>query len=135
MTAVETFCLAIGTNAENAWKDGDAMRLSRRSLGIACLPVLAALLITQSGAASAHDYVVSLANMAFGPIPAGLKVGDTITWLNKDSVPHTVTARDHSFDLRIGPGQRSQLNLTKAGSYQIYCILHAPMRASFTVGN
>jgi plastocyanin len=85
-------------------------------------------------AAAVHEYTVPLANMAFGAIPSGLKVGDSLIFVNKDSVPHTVTARDHSFDLRIGPGQRGRLNLTKAGTYQIYCILHAPMRGSFTVG-
>lgn len=88
-----------------------------------------------SAAGSGHEYVVSLANMAFGPIPSGLKVGDSLVFVNKDSVPHTVTSRDHSFDLRVGPGQRGRLNLTKAGSFQIYCILHAPMRGSFTVGS
>ena len=88
-----------------------------------------------SAAGSGHEYVVPLANMAFGPIPGGLKVGDSLIFVNKDSVPHTVTARDHSFDLRIGPGQRGRVNLTKAGTYQIYCILHAPMRGSFTVGS
>ena len=88
-----------------------------------------------AGAAEARDYTVSMQNMAFGAIPSGLKVGDTITWINKDSVPHTVTARDHSFDLRIGPGQSGRATLTKAGSYQIYCIIHSPMRASFTVGS
>ena len=88
-----------------------------------------------SAAAAGHEYTVAMANMAFGPIPSGLKVGDSLVFMNKDSVPHTVTARDHSFDLRIGPGQSGRLNLTKAGTYQIYCILHAPMRASFTVGS
>jgi plastocyanin len=92
--------------------------------------------IAPLGAAQAgHEYVVPMANMAFGQIPSGLKVGDSLVFVNKDSVPHTVTARDHGFDLRIGPGQRGRLNLTKAGTYQIYCILHAPMRGSFTVGS
>jgi plastocyanin len=86
-------------------------------------------------AAAVHEYTVPLANMAFGAIPSGLKVGDSLIFVNKDSVPHTVTARDHSFDLRIGPGQQGRVNLTKAGNYQIYCILHAPMRGSFTVGS
>ena len=86
-------------------------------------------------AAEARNYSVIMRNMAFGTIPTGLKVGDTIIWANKDSVPHTVTARDHSFDLRIGPGQSGQVTLTKAGSYQIYCVIHSPMRASFTVGS
>jgi plastocyanin len=81
-----------------------------------------------------HEYVVPLANMAFGSIPSGLKVGDSIVFVNKDSVPHTVTARDHSFDLRIGPGQRGRITLTKAGNTPIYCILHAQMRGSLSVG-
>ena len=86
------------------------------------------------GAAPAgHEYSVAIANMAYGAVPSGLKVGDSIVWVNKDSVPHTVTSRDHSFDLRIGPGQRGRLNLTKAGTFQVYCIYHAPMRATLSV--
>jgi plastocyanin len=88
---------------------------------------------TVSAAPAGHEYTVAIANMAYGPVPSGLKVGDSIVWVNKDSVPHTVTSRDHSFDLRIGPGQRGRLNLTKAGTYQVYCIYHAPMRATLSV--
>jgi plastocyanin len=98
--------------------------------------LLAFAVVAPLGAAPAgHEYLVPLAHMAYGAMPSGLKVGDSIVFVNKDSVPHTVTARDHSFDLRIGPGQRGRLTLTKAGTYQIYCILHAPMRGSFTVGS
>lgn len=93
----------------------------------------AVALPSAAGAAPGNEAVVTLANMKFGPIPANLKVGDSIVFVNKDSVPHTVTARDHSFDLRIGPGQRGRLNLGKPGSFAIYCILHSPMRATITV--
>ena len=106
--------------------------------GVAVMIFAAAVLAgtAATGAApSTHEYTVSLANMAYGPVPTGLKVGDSIVWANKDSVPHTVTSRDHSFDLRIGPGQRGRLTLTKAGNFQIYCIFHAPMRASLTVSS
>lgn len=99
------------------------------------LTVAALAFSVPAGAASGgQQYVVSIANMAYGAMPAGAKAGDSIVFVNKDSVPHTVTARDHSFDLRIGPGQRGRLNLTKAGTYQIYCIFHAPMRGTLTVG-
>ena len=112
------------------------MRPARIWLGRALIVATAAASVALPlEAAAARDVVVPLANMAFGSIPSGLKVGDTITWVNKDSVPHTVTARDHSFDLRIGPHQRAQVRLSKAGSYQVYCILHAPMRGSFVVGS
>lgn len=106
---------------------------ARRSFILAAIAIAASAPLNAAG--PGHEYVVPLANMAFGPIPGGLKVGDSLVFVNKDSVPHTVTARDHSFDLRIGPGQRGRVNLTKAGTYQIYCILHAPMRSSFTVGS
>src|SRR5690348_7984194 len=101
--------------------------LARKLLRKARIVSAIGMVVALPAAAPAHDYVVALANMAYGPIPEGLKVGDSISWVNKDSVPHTVTARDHSFDLRVGPGQSSRLVLGKAGTYQIYCIYHSPM--------
>jgi plastocyanin len=83
--------------------------------------------------AAGREIVVSMSNMSFGKIPAGLKVGDSIVFVNRDSVPHTVTARDRSFDLRIGAGQRGRLKLTRAGSIPIYCILHSPMRGTLNI--
>jgi plastocyanin len=108
-------------------------RASFRNVRILAIGAVVAT-IPLATAADAREYAVVMANMAYGPIPGTLKTGDTIVWVNKDSVPHTVTARDHSFDLRVGPGQSSRLTLTKPGSFQIYCILHSPMRGSFTVG-
>jgi plastocyanin len=83
--------------------------------------------------AAGREVVVTISNMNFGSVPSGLKVGDSIVFVNRDSVPHTVTARDHSFDLRVGPGQRGRVTLAKAGTIPIYCILHSPMRATLSV--
>jgi plastocyanin len=83
--------------------------------------------------AAAHQYTVTIANMAFGKLPASLKVGDTITFVNNDAVPHTVTARDHSFDLRLAPRKSDKLTLKKAGSFPFYCIYHVAMKGTLTV--
>jgi plastocyanin len=104
-----------------------------RSVPLFVLLALAGAVPAAADAGPGKDETVALANMKFGTIPADLKVGDSIVFVNKDSVPHTVTARDHSFDLRIGPGQRGRLKLTKAGTFAIYCILHSPMRATLLV--
>lgn len=104
-----------------------------RSISMALALTLAGAMPASADAPAVSDPVVAIANMKFGAIPAGLKVGDSIVFVNKDSVPHTVTARDHSFDLRIGPGQRGRVTLSKAGNIAIYCILHAPMRATLAV--
>jgi plastocyanin len=90
-----------------------------------------------AGGASAEpapgQYVVIMSNMNYGRLPATVKVGDKISWVNHDSVPHTVTARDHSFDLRVGPGQSAQMVVQKAGSFPFYCIYHSTMRGVLTV--
>ena len=46
---------------------------------------------------------------------------------------HSITARDHSFDLRLNPGQSASLALTKAGSIPFYCLFHTAMRGTLVV--
>ncbi len=82
---------------------------------------------------ASSDRTVTITSMSYGRIPSGLKVGDTIVWTNRDTVPHTVTARDKSFDLRLNPGQTVRQTLGKAGSFAFYCIYHATMRGTLTV--
>jgi plastocyanin len=105
----------------------------RRRLGAA---LTAAALIAGSTAfaqTAGHQYTVTMANMDYGAIPPKLKVGDTILWVNHDSVAHSVTARDHSFDLRINPNQSAKLPLTTAGRIPFYCLFHPTMRGTLNV--
>ena len=94
-----------------------------------CLAMTALGAIAQPG----RDYVVVISSMSYGRIPSGLGVGDTITWTNHDSVPHTVTARDRSFDLHVNPGQSVRMSLKTPGSFPFYCIYHSTMRGTLTV--
>jgi len=79
------------------------------------------------------DYTVVMSNMDYGALPSGLKVGDTITFVNHDTVIHSITARDKSFDIRINPGQSGKLTLMTAGKIAFYCLFHPNMRGSMTV--
>jgi plastocyanin len=88
---------------------------------------------SDSAAGGGKEYTVTMSNMAYGAIPSGLKVGDTITWVNHDTVIHSITARDHSFDIRLNPGQSGKLTLMTAGTIPIYCLFHPNMRGSLTV--
>jgi plastocyanin len=71
--------------------------------------------------------------MSYGRLPTGVKVGDTIIWVNRDTVPHTATARDRSFDVRAATGQSVPMKVAKAGTFAIYCIFHPTMRGTLTV--
>jgi plastocyanin len=84
-------------------------------------------------AAPGHSVTVVLSNMSFGRVPADLKVGDTVVWVNHDTVPHTVTARDRSFDLHVGPGQSASQSLDKPGTFPFFCIYHSMMRGTLKV--
>ena len=64
--------------------------------------LLCALALTNIDAASISASIVSGAigkgSQAYSPNPVNAGIGDTVTWVNHDSVAHTVTAQDGSFD-------------------------------------
>jgi plastocyanin len=82
--------------------------------------------------ASAENYTVEINQMRYGSLPGKLKAGDTILWVNKDTVQHTVTAKDHSFDIRLAPGKQASQTL-KAGNFAFYCVYHPTMRGTLKV--
>jgi plastocyanin len=86
-------------------------------------------------AVKGHQYTVTINSMSFGATPSNLQVGDTISWANNDTVQHSVTARDHSFDLRLNPGQSAVLTLAKAGHIPFYCLFQPSMRGTLDVAD
>lgn len=82
---------------------------------------------------SGHEYTVTMGNMDYGALPTGLKAGDTIVWVNRDTVLHSITARDHTFDIRLNPGQSARMQLPKAGDIAFYCLFHPTMRGVLKV--
>ena len=84
-------------------------------------------------ASNGREYTVTLGAMDYSALPSAPKVGDTIVWVNHDTVIHSITARDHSFDLRIMPGKSAKLTLAQAGKIPFYCLFHPNMSGSLTV--
>ena len=61
-------------------------------------------------------------------------VNNTVTWINNDVAPHTVTALDGSFDSGIfNPGQSWTHTFTTPGTYTYHCTLHPWMSGIITV--
>ncbi len=106
---------------------------------ILLLLALAASMATFASAAPSEaqpaprEIVVVMDNMVFGRLPNDAKVGDVIVWDNRDTVQHTATARDGSFDFRLQPGKRGRTVLRRAGNLEVYCIFHPMMRATLKV--
>jgi plastocyanin len=86
----------------------------------------------------------SLTDTAFKPNPIQVHVGDTVTWTNDDSQPHTVTSGQNgqpdgkfdsspNFNPLIAPGQTFSHTFTEAGQYSYYCALHPNMVGKVSV--
>ena len=84
----------------------------------------------------------TLADKAFSPNPVNVKIGDTVTWVNEDSVFHTVVSGNPSsggetgkvFDSGLsGPtalttkGKTFSHKFTEKGEFPYFCQLHPTM--------
>ena len=61
-------------------------------------------------------------------------VNNTVKWTNNDVMPHTVTARDASFDSgNMNPGATYVYTFTSPGMYQYTCTYHGWMHGTVNV--
>jgi len=71
---------------------------------------------------------------SYSPATFQAHVGQTVTWVNRDTTAHTVTSKDNLFDSGIiNIGARYEFNFTQAGTFQYYCTLHPKMIAEVVV--
>ena len=83
---------------------------------------------TSKTAEAARETVVAMDGVSFVPEQITVKVGETVTWANKDPFPHDVKAADGSFASgEIAPDARWQYRATKAGRFPYTCTLHPGM--------
>ncbi|MCL4368519.1 MAG: cupredoxin family copper-binding protein [Actinobacteria bacterium] len=77
---------------------------------------------------------VELSNFAFSSASITVKVGGTVTWMNKDSTAHTVTADDGSFDSSdLASGATFSHTFSKAGSVPYHRKIHSAMHGTIVV--
>ena len=88
---------------------------------------------TPPPASSAPNTVV-IQGFAFAPNPITISKGASITWTNKDAVPHTATADDGSWDTgNIAPGASKTLTFANSGTFSYHCAVHPMMKSSVAV--
>lgn len=99
--------------------------------------MLARALLALAGAGSlsawagAHTIVID--GVAYSPAVLTVKRGDTVTWVNKDPFPHTVTAKG-SFDSKdIAAGAKWKYVARKPGTYDYVCTYHPNMKGVLKV--
>jgi plastocyanin len=95
--------------------------------GLALL--VAGLIVHGSGTAGAGAAgAVTIPGDSYNPAVVVIDVGQTVTWVNKDTDPHvstTVPGTPASFTLVHPAGKSASFTFTKAGIYPYYCLDHA----------
>lgn len=98
-----------------------------------CLIPLIALAAALPAAAAPRTHVVRIDKMKFGPMPAAVRVGDRIVWINRDLVRHTATSRTAGFDVDLPASAKGSAVVRAAGTFRIVCRYHPGMVAALKV--
>ena len=96
-------------------------------------PFLGCVVLAAASPAAAKTINVTVQGIAFSPATVSAKIGDTISWTNKDFVLHSATARDRSWDVNLPPDKSGQIVLKKAGNIAYYCRVHPNMTGTIKV--
>src|SRR5438477_9628945 len=87
-----------------------------------------------SGAAS--SVAVTIQSFAFMPQMATATADQTLTWTNMDSVAHTVTSDDGTWDSGpLQPGETFSVTLAQPGTYAYHCSMHPFMQGTAAGGD
>jgi plastocyanin len=117
----------------------------RRSVFFASLLVTAVMglggIIAQreSFTASAQEKPASTAevkidNFSFGPTAITVPVGTTVTWVNRDDIPHTVVSTEKVFKSKVlDTEEKFSYTFTKPGEYPYFCSIHPKMTGKVVV--
>ena len=82
--------------------------------------------------AGAHDVVVD--NFSFAPSMASVPAGSTITWTNRDDVPHNIVSTEQKFKSPVlDTGEQFSHRFDTAGTYKYFCSLHPKMTGEVVV--
>ncbi|WP_171161920.1 cupredoxin family copper-binding protein [Streptomyces sp. I05A-00742] len=77
---------------------------------------------------------VSITDFTFVPPELTIGAGETVTWTNNDSTPHTVTADDGTFDSGpLNQGQTFSRTFNQRGQFTYHCSFHPSMTGTITV--
>jgi plastocyanin len=107
-------------------------RRTRLGLSLAALGLF--VLALAAPTVLAADRSVAIRDFQFAPKTLEARVGDVVTWTNRDSVAHSATARGGTFDTGlIQPGESGSIRFTIGGVYRYICTPHPNMTGTVIV--
>lgn len=108
--------------------------LKRSKLNFVLILMLAISAVAVVGRTTTNPNEIVIENFSFEPATLTVKVGTTVTWVNRDDEPHTATATDKRFNSKtLDNGDRFSQEFNAPGVYNYYCALHPKMTGKIIV--
>jgi len=111
-------------------------------VAVLATPVMIAMLLLVAGSPSvkandqpsAANAEVKIDNFSFGPQSLTVPAGTTVTWTNRDDIPHTVVSTEGVFKSKVrDTDEKFSYTFEKAGTYPYYCSIHPKMTGKVVV--
>jgi plastocyanin len=92
-----------------------------------------AVIISYMTAARCEDLAVMIDNFTFEPAQLTIKVGTTVTWKNRDDIPHAVVSAGKFRSKTLDTDDSYSFTFTSPGDYAYFCSLHPHMTGMIKV--
>ena len=106
--------------------------------GAAVVLFAAIVLLARTSSASAQQQAaaaqeVKIDNFTFGPATITVDKGTTVTWTNRDDIPHTVVSDGTFKSKAMDTDESYSFTFTTPGEYDYFCSLHPHMTGTIVV--
>jgi plastocyanin len=85
----------------------------------------------QRAAAAVQE--VKIDNFSFGPATITVAAGTTVTWTNRDDIPHTVVSDGAFKSKAMDTDDKFSYTFAKPGTYNYFCSIHPKMTGKVVV--
>ncbi|MBR0756958.1 cupredoxin family copper-binding protein [Bradyrhizobium jicamae] len=108
--------------------------INRRDFGIAVVAtMLLPVTMARAEDSEAKDLEVHIDNFVFEPAQLAVKAGTSVTWMNRDDIPHTVVCAGKFRSKTLDTDDKFTFTFTAAGEYKYFCSLHPHMQGTIKV--
>jgi len=77
---------------------------------------------------------IKIDNFTFGPVELTVQAGTTVTWVNRDDIPHTAVSTDQAFKSKVlDTDDKFSYTFSTKGSFPYFCSIHPKMTGTVVV--
>ena len=107
--------------------------INRRDFGIAAVAAMLLPVVAACSEEAADPLAVHIDNFVFQPAELKVKVGQTVTWTNRDDIPHTVVCAGKFRSKTMDTDGTFSFTFAAPGEYKYFCSLHPHMTGAVKV--